>query len=396
MRDRIRAVLRPPLRLVFPEGVLVLGLVLLPLVPEIFTHVEPLALVLLAGAALTAVAVGGRFGRGRPAHAMAVLLAAGGIAMLPAQDPARSLAALLVPINLALIGLLPDRGIWTRGGLLRSFAILAQVGAVAAFLAYGPGTDPLATLHVPGIGTVDPYPLAGGAALLALGTLAMAAASIPARGLFWATVAAMLVETGYPGGAAYLLAIGGLVLVVATLENAHALAYRDALTGLPSRRALFELLERTSREFAVAMVDVDHFKKFNDRHGHDVGDQVLRMVATHLRETGGGAQAFRYGGEEFALVFRGGSVKDARPHLDALRESIAAAEFGVRSADRPKKKPRKVIPARNVKKLSVTVSIGVAERTDGSRPATEVLEAADAALYRAKRAGRNRVSATGR
>lgn len=401
--ERFRATLRAPLRLVFPEGA-ILGLLLaVPLLPDIFRHIEPLAVALLIATAAAAFGVGARFGRGRPVHAMVVLLGAAVIPLLPDGTAGATLAALLVPLNLAMLALLPDRGVGTRGGLLRAGALMAQAGAVALlFASYRPAPgladavmDPLARIAVPGFGTtMDAVLVAYGAALLTIGGLALVTGSIPMRGLFWAIIAALGVEMGLAGGAAYILAAGGMVLVVTTLENAHALAYRDALTGLPSRRALDELLDRTARGFAVAMVDVDHFKKFNDRHGHDVGDQVLRMVATQLKETGGGARAFRYGGEEFALVFRGQTLEEARPHLDAVRAAIEEADFGIRSADRPKKKPRKVVKGKKVKRLSVTVSIGVAQRSDGSRPATEVLEAADAALYRAKNAGRNRVAAT--
>lgn len=81
------------------------------------------------------------------------------------------------------------------------------------------------------------------------------------------------------------------------------MAYQDELTSLPGRRALKEYLLKLGSEYTIAMFDIDHFKKFNDTHGHDVGDQVLRMVASKLATVSGRGKSFRYGGEEFTLVF---------------------------------------------------------------------------------------------
>ena len=87
------------------------------------------------------------------------------------------------------------------------------------------------------------------------------------------------------------------------------------------------------------MVDVDHFKKFNDRHGHAAGDQALRMVGAELEKVGGGGRAYRYGGEEFAILFPGLTVTEAREPLEEVRAAIADRRFALRSPDRPRKKP---------------------------------------------------------
>ncbi len=148
-----------------------------------------------------------------------------------------------------------------------------------------------------------------------------------------------------------------------------------------------------SGRYAIAMVDVDHFKKFNDTFGHDVGDQVLKMVAGRLRGVGGGGRAFRYGGEEFSVLFAAQRADDACLHLDALRQAVAGAAFALRSKDRPKVERRKTgRPAPRAQKVGVTISLGVAERKDNSSTPEEVLKAADEALYRAKQNGRNRLS----
>ncbi len=171
------------------------------------------------------------------------------------------------------------------------------------------------------------------------------------------------------------------------------MAYRDELTQLPARRALKEVLLQLGSQYTVAMIDIDYFKKFNDRYGHDVGDQVLQMVASKLAKVGRGGKAFRYGGEEFTLIFPG-SLMDVIPHVERVRKTIESSEFLLRGPKRPRKKPEKsVTTKKSLEKVSVTVSIGVAERDDRYRTPREVVKAADKALYRAKNSGRNRISA---
>jgi diguanylate cyclase (GGDEF)-like protein len=192
------------------------------------------------------------------------------------------------------------------------------------------------------------------------------------------------------------MAAAGAILVAALLQESHQLAFRDELTGLPGRRALEERLRSLAgRRYAVAMVEVDHFKQFNDTHGHDIGDQVLKLVAGRLAQVGGGGIAYRYGGEEFSVLFPDRELDDALLHLEAIRASIERYRMAVRGADRPKN-PAEAAKLRGSragdKKLSVTVSIGAAEPLDPLDPPALVLRAADEALYRAKQAGRNRVS----
>ncbi|VXB85895.1 GGDEF domain-containing protein [Pseudomonas sp. 8BK] len=189
-----------------------------------------------------------------------------------------------------------------------------------------------------------------------------------------------------------------LILVAAVAHEAYQMAFRDELTGLPGRRALNERLQRLGRSYVIAMADVDHFKKFNDTHGHDVGDQVLRLVATQLRKIGGGGKAYRYGGEEFTLVFPGKTLEECLPHLEVVRQAIEAYRIQLRDKQqRPQDdrqgRTRRAGSAAN--QVSVTVSMGVAERGLEQRSPEEVLKAADQALYNAKSAGRNCVRSYG-
>ncbi|MFT0630702.1 GGDEF domain-containing protein [Pseudomonas sihuiensis] len=189
-----------------------------------------------------------------------------------------------------------------------------------------------------------------------------------------------------------------LMLVAAVAHEAYQMAFRDELTGLPGRRALNERLQRLGRDYVIAMVDVDHFKKFNDTHGHDVGDQVLRLVAGQLRKVGGGGKAYRYGGEEFTLLFPGKSVEQSLPHIEAVRMAIEQYRMQLRD---PQNRPRDDREGKQrragkaASEVSVTVSMGVAERQAEQRTPQEVIKEADKALYSAKAAGRNCIRSAG-
>ena len=188
-----------------------------------------------------------------------------------------------------------------------------------------------------------------------------------------------------------------LMIAAGVAHEAYQMAFRDELTGLPGRRALNERMQRLGRNYVLAMSDVDHFKRFNDTHGHDVGDQVLRLVASKLSKVSGGGRAYRYGGEEFAVVFAGKTLDECMPHLEVIRESIATYNIHLRNQDsRPQddSQGRQRRSGSNASSVSVTVSIGVAERIEQRTP-EEVLKSADQALYSAKGAGRNCVMAHG-
>ncbi|TBV04653.1 GGDEF domain-containing protein [Phytopseudomonas dryadis] len=189
-----------------------------------------------------------------------------------------------------------------------------------------------------------------------------------------------------------------LMIVVGVAHEAYQMAFRDELTGLPGRRALNERLQRLGRSYVIAMADVDHFKKFNDTHGHDVGDQVLRVVASQLRKVGGGGSVYRYGGEEFTLVFAGKTVEACMPHLEAVRQAVEQYRIQLRDRQqRPRddQQGRQRRSGATAAEVAVTVSIGVAQRTDALRDVDEVIKAADKALYAAKSAGRNCVRSQG-
>ena len=184
----------------------------------------------------------------------------------------------------------------------------------------------------------------------------------------------------------------GVMICIAIIQESFNMAFVDPLTRLPSRRAMNEEIKKLGRTYAIAMLDIDHFKKINDTYGHDVGDQVLRKLAKHLQRITGGGHVSRYGGEEFAVIFPGKSIAEVSYHLEILRENISKSGFLIRNKNRPKKIPKNKTKKDSAnKEIKVTVSIGVAERNRMNRKTEEVQKAADTALYKAKKTGRNRI-----
>jgi diguanylate cyclase (GGDEF)-like protein len=230
-------------------------------------------------------------------------------------------------------------------------------------------------------------------------------------GLAWALAAAACAfSSGGVGRTADgYIGTAGLLLLVSVVEMSYRMAYHDELTGIPSRRALNDTAAALEPPFAIAVVDVDHFKRFNDTYGHETGDEVLRMVAAQLGKVTGGGRAFRVGGEEFTVLFERKLAEEVIPHLEQLRQMIEETTFRLRGLDRRvvARGPERRTSVRSsslsagsrrlpqASDLRVTVSIGVAEALgEGSFQA--VLERADKTLYRAKQNGRNRVEVDGR
>ena len=310
---------------------------------------------------------------------------------------------LLLPLNLATLPLTAERGFSTPPGLARFALILGQLALVAILDREAPGAT-AALLHT----RLLPAwlfawtPLADLALLgffVAAGLVLAAQLMAPTqtgRSFAWALIPAFLglsaVRPASPGFSTFYLATAALILIVAVVEASYHMAYQDSLTGLPARRALNEALLRLGGHYTVAMLDVDHFKRINDRHGHDVGDQVLRMIAAKLAQVGGGGKAYRYGGEEFAVIFAGRTAEECLPDLEALRQTVEDTRFILRARFRSKKKKEKVVTEKGPgERVPVTISIGVAEKTDRHSKWDLVVKAADRALYRAKEGGRNQV-----
>ena len=314
--------------------------------------------------------------------------------------------ALLVPLNFLLLNLVSERTL-DRNSLIGIGAVLFFESTFVVVF-----SRPEQTLSLFHFSLIHTYHLKLPQPALLMFVVALVVSLVRVirshrpieHGIFWAILATPIgMEHGAAGrsGTAYF-GIAGLILASAVIENSYSLAYRDELTGLSSRRAFNDTVLGLKPPYAVAVVDIDHFKSINDTYGHDTGDQVLRMVASRLAEVSGGGQSFRVGGEEFNLLFAGKSAKEVFDHVELLRMNVESCSFRLRGgADRrktPRDTERRTATSKRQKiadqplpgVLSVTVSIGVADSQLGSNVG-QVIEHADKALYAAKQGGRNRI-----
>ena len=404
-------VIRSLFTLVVPGGLVFFATVILLQINSLAKSVLSLVHIYPYLVAAAGIFLGWRFNRSRLVFAILILALADRTLLIFSSGSSGSAGvglavynaiAFLLPLNLAALSFTQERGIANVRGLVRLGIIFFQVVlvyvicffpqlGVAGYLDYQPGSSsglsrlPLAL----------PAIVAFGVAFFLLAVRFIRHETVIENGFFWALLSVFFaLAVGKIGAVSTIyFATAGLVLVISVIETSYSMAFRDELTGIPGRRALDEALLKLTGNYSVAMLDIDFFKKFNDRYGHDVGDQVLRLVASRFAQVSGGGKPYRYGGEEFTVVFPGKSVSETTPHLERLRKELAKTRFIVRGGDRRRKKPEK--PKRvggPRKRVKVTISIGVAERNERYVSPAQVIQAADKALYRAKKKGRNRVS----
>ena len=313
--------------------------------------------------------------------------------------------ALSWPLSHIFLLLAPERGILNRWGFLYglSLGVLALaaprlVGLLSALLAAYPAwltTSPTAFL-------VLPWYIVGLFVLgFVIGIIQLLQSGEDSEVAILTTLVAGFVSTGFfdqPNISLAMVGAAGLIQAVSLLRSSHAMAYRDELTRLPGRRALTERLKGLGPRYSLAMVDVDHFKQFNDTHGHDVGDEVLKLVASRLDRVRSGGKAFRYGGEEFCIVFPRKRVEQCIESLEELRTAVAGYQMTLRDkekrpVDTQEGERRRGDMATRVRSgtLTVTISLGLAEPSEDATTPEDVLKAADMQLYRAKKMGRNRL-----
>ena len=388
-------------RLTLPGGLLLVFAAALIRVGLLADPMSPLVRFVPLGIYATGLALSAYFRRSRLFFATAVLALAGTmiawVAPFLSMSSARAMEtaiALVLPLNFVALAFVKERGIISRTGRKRLAIGAAQVIVIAVICL--PWFSKLAGYlrrpflpeqlvrwsHVsqPGLACFIV------SALVIMVPLIRGYRAVESS-LFWALissfVALQLGAGNYLSG--IFFATGELAILVALMETSYSMAYLDELTQLPSRRALNEALMKLPQTFTVAMLDVDHFKKFNDSYGHESGDQALRMVASRLARIAGGGKPYRYGGEEFCVLFPGKPGDEVYVYLDRMRKIIEQSTFTVRGTERRGK--RRVRTGK--KQTHVTVSIGVASTNGDLLTPAEVLRNADQALYRAKARGRN-------
>lgn len=383
--------------LIVPVGALFAAHLALPRLGDVPASLAGLKLYAPHIAIAAGLAVSMGLGRGRTFFALATLaLAYAGVRAYPGTTIYHAITAAL-PLSLAMLAWRRETGVFSPQALRCGAGIAA--GAVFIVASCTMFAAPLAAIlnktFVAGIA----FPPLGQPALVAtaLGTAVACAAWLHRREAAALALAAAMIGFALAArairdsdGAAVFIATSAIVLAIAVLQDIFHMAFRDPLTDLMSRRALDEHLAALGRRYAIAMVDVDHFKRVNDIYGHDTGDQILKMIARMLTRIGYGARAYRYGGEEFALLFRGRNADEVLEPLEMLRENVARYPFRLRSSARAQSGRRdRNRKAGSARALRVTVSIGVAQPDARSTGPHAVLAMADKALYRAKHRGRN-------
>ncbi len=294
-------------------------------------------------------------------------------------------ASMLYPLHLLLVLSLKERGVFSIWGILKIAFFVVEI-AVILYLVIYPNADFIALLKMK-LFVISFYPLEDISIIIAILVISiMVALVLFNRYLLYNSSFLVIAVTFYMGfyfiKTSYakelsLLAIGVIIFILLIRES-YRLAFYDELTSLPGRRALVEDMAKLGMKYSLAMIDIDHFKKFNDTYGHDTGDEVLKMVASKLAEVSGGGKAYRYGGEEFVLLFPSREVDESYKHTDILRETIAKSPFIVRNKQ-------------NSKTIYINISSGIVQKNSQDKDPFAVMKRADNALYKAKKAGRNQV-----
>ncbi len=312
-----------------------------------------------------------------------------------------SALSLLVPINITFIATYSEKGLFTPlgltrlGGVLLGYILLLLLWSNEALAGQLPNLPTnMFEMFIDGRFLSNMAAVFFGVALITNLIYFITQRGYGSTGVLISLIASLGIFIWFdqPNISTLLITAALIGMGISVVQSSHKMAYLDELTEIPARRALQDKLATLGKRYTIAMVDIDHFKKFNDTYGHDIGDQVLRMVAAKLATVSGGGKAYRYGGEEFTLVFPGKDEAQALPFVEQIRELIANYPMYIRSDNRPEDE-KKGAQMRNNKAnadyTSVTISIGVCEKTDEYADPMAVIKEADNALYEAKKNGRN-------
>lgn len=303
--------------------------------------------------------------------------------------------SILIPINAVWLAFIKERGIFTRYGANKAIIIAVQfIWILVNILIKGKAA----------VGRLNPesvIALQAPAIVLYVLAIGFLLANYVLKGnhmhlVFISVLISIYIALYFahnPIVIAIFLTSAFVMIVAALFEVLHSLAFYDILTGVFTRRALEQELAKLGNKYSIAMADIDHFKRINDKYGHDVGDEVLKMVASIVDKVSGRFKTFRYGGEEFVIILQGQGCTESMPLLERIRKAVECRPFIVRSENRPKKKPDKITgDSKGKGHINITISIGVAQRTESVRNARDVIKKADEALYKSKCGGRNRIS----
>ena len=358
----------------------------------------------------TALALSHSFKQSRIAMVSLAMLVAYAIIQMRLQTPIStgttllelSLVAFLLPVSCCLTFLFPDTGIFNKGMYIFTAIVLSFLMWTWLILThfYTGGFNGFADNLLFSFPQVSRLPIVLILYCVAItGTTGISVLNYnrPIDAVVYTCI--LLTSTTFiffhlPFVSSTLFSLAGILVIIYVISASHQMAFNDRLTNIPGRRALEMDMKHLGRKFTIAMLDVDHFKKFNDTYGHDTGDDVLKLVASKMTATGGNAKVYRYGGEEFTILFKGKTVKESKPFLEELRHDIEHYQMVIRDNKQRPKNHKTGAQQRGKgsepSKVSITVSIGASDSKNTKKP-DEALKKADNALYKAKEQGRNRV-----
>lgn len=292
--------------------------------------------------------------------------------------------SIIFPIHLLVFLVLSERGLLSIWGYLKIAFVVFETGLIVWFIEY-PSEAVLSIFKIK-LFIFNTYPLSDISLIVGLFILFVMIALIMFNHFLMYNGSFLMILISFYSTLYFIktdkvLEVGFiaivLIILVLLVREAYRLAFYDELTSLPGRRALIEDMAKLGRRYTLAMVDIDFFKKFNDTYGHDTGDEVLKMVASKLGQIEGGGKAYRYGGEEFTLLFNSRDLKESAIYADVLRETIATTPFIVRN--------------KKNKKIFINISVGIVQNSKNDKDPFATMKRADNALYKAKESGRNKV-----
>lgn len=313
-----------------------------------------------------------------------------------------TLVAILLPVNLLLLSAIGDRGLLSRTTYTSVGFLFAQIG-LAWWLSQPSGHEAAQILLAPAAigGWFDwtPLPSAGlfaFAGALATGVVQFVVSPTVVTGsALWALLTSFVALHGTSLGwaPAHYFGAAGIMLCWASVAAHYRATYRDELTGIRGHAALDRALDNLGRRYAIAILDIDHLREVNHAYSEAIGDMVLQQVADVLAAVSGGGKAFRYSGEEFAILFPERSSADALLVMEHLRRKIEQCRLPAPARRAPPRstglrQPRDSSPGT----ISVTVSIGIADSFEHPTNVSDVIRAAYRALALAKLDGGNRVT----
>jgi diguanylate cyclase (GGDEF)-like protein len=311
------------------------------------------------------------------------------------------IVSLVMPVNIALFSFFKERGIVSLWGFIRIGVILSQF--VFSFWIIRSGQREFLNLinknilpvNLHSITSISQVSIIAFATTLIILIMRQISYKSSQDISFIGVLVALffVLHNNNPILYPIFFATSGIILITSIIQDSYSMAFSDELTGLPSRRALKQDMMKLGINYVIAMLDIDFFKKFNDTYGHDTGDEVLKLVASTIKDVTGGGKSFRYGGEEFTILFPGKNINDVLPHLEELRDKISKRGFTLRGKGRSKNKSKsRSQRSKPSKQIFITVSIGVSQKSEKHKTPDAVMKSADTALYRAKKKGRNCVS----